>query len=144
VIDKHISGLDYPLQPPPMPLYQAGYADELPTIAEGSENSSASSTPSLQRGSYIVTPPRTPNSGRVKSPKPTMFSPSAQKFFRPESPVKKDYIPREGSPLKFESRLVPGDEEAEVDKRRLRSKTPSNGRISRLDYTEDEHPQLFT
>ena len=137
MIDEHISGLDYPLQPPPMPLYQAGDADELSTIFEGSEDSSASSTPSFRKGHYIVTPPRTPNSGRVKSPKPVIFSPSAQKFFRPESPVKKDYIPREGSPLKFESRLC--DEEVEADKRRLRPKTPSNGRISRLDYTEDQY-----
>ena len=134
-IDKHVSSLDYPLQPPPVASYQAGDAGELPTIAESSEDSSASSTPFLQKGNYIVTPPRTPNSRRVKSPKPIVFPPSAHKLFRSGSPVKKDYIPREGSPLKFESRLSSSDE---GEDRWPHSKAPSDGRTSRLDYTGDE------
>ena len=142
-IDKHISSLDYPLQPPPTASYHHGGAEDLPTIAEGSEDSSTGST-TFQKGNYIVTPPRTPTLRRVKSPKATLFSPSANKLFRSESPVKRDYIPREGSPLKFESRLWSSDEEEEMDKRRIRSKLAFNGRASRLYYAEDEHPSLFT
>jgi len=143
-IDMHISSLDYPLQPPPTASYQAGAVEGLPTIAEGSEDSSAGSTPFLQKGNYIVTPPRTPTLRRVKSPKATLFSPSAHKLFRSESPVKRDYIPREGSPLKFESRLWSSNEEEELDKRRLQSKVAFDGRASRLDYAEDEHHSQFT
>lgn len=73
----------------------------------------------------------------MKSHKATFFPP-AHKLFRSESPVKKDYIPREGSPLKFESGLLSSDEEEGVDKRRLQSEVPSDGRTSRLDYAEDE------
>lgn len=136
-IDEHTLSLDYPLQPPSIASYQSGDAEELPTIDESSEDSSASSTPSLQKGNYIVTPPRTPNLRRVKSPKPVVFSP-VHKLFRPESPVKRDYIPREGSPLKFQSRFCPSDEEEDLEKRQLHSKVPSDGRTSRLDYAEDE------
>lgn len=57
--------------------------------------------------------------------------------------MKRDHIPREGSPLRFESKLWSSDEEEEMDKRRLQSKVPSDGRISRLEYVEDEHPSLF-
>ncbi|KAF9652452.1 hypothetical protein BDM02DRAFT_3108980 [Thelephora ganbajun] len=142
-IDEYISSLDYPLQPPPVASYQGGHAEELPTIAESSEDSSAGSTPFLQKGNYIVTPPRTPTLRRVKSPKVTIFSPSAHKLFRSESPVKRDHIPREGSPLKFQSRLWSSDEEEEMDKRRLQSRVSSNGRTSRLDYAEDEHPSFI-
>ena len=142
-INKHVSSLDYPLQPPPTASYQTGNTEGLPTIAESSEDSSTNSTPFLQKGSYIVTPPRTPTLRRVKSPKAAIFSPSAHKLFRSESPVKRDYIPRDGSPLKFDSRLWSSDEEEEMDKRRLQSKVAWDGRASRLDYAEDEHPSLF-
>lgn len=138
------SSLDYPLRPPPIASCQAGDTDaDLPTIAEGSEDSSTGSTPFLQKGNYIVTPPRTPTLRRVKSPKAAIFSPSAHKLFRSESPVRRDYIPREGSPLKFESRLWSSDEEEEMDKRRLQSKVHLDGRTSRLDYAEEEHPSSF-
>jgi len=100
------------------------------------------STPFSQRGNYIVTPPRTPTLRRAKSPRVPIFSPSAR-LFGSGSPIKKDYIPREGSPLKFESKLWSNDEEEEMDKRRLQSKVPSDGRTSRLDYAEDVHPSLF-
>ena len=143
-IDKLVSSLDYPLQPPPIAPYRAGDSEELPTIDESSEDSSTGSPPFLQKGNYIVTPPRTPTLRRVKSPKTAIFSPSPHKLLRPEASVKRDYIPREGSPLKFESRLWSSDEEEEMDKRRLRSKVPLDGRTSRLDYAEDEYPSLFT
>ena len=143
-IDKHVSSLDYPLQPPPTASYQVGDAEELPTTAEENEGPSTGSIPLFQKGNYIATPPRTPTLRRVKSPKATLFSPSAHKLLRPESPVKRDYIPREGSPLKFGSILWSSDEEEEVDKRQLQPMVPSDGRTSRLDYAEDEHPSLFT
>lgn len=144
-IDKHISSLDYPLQPFPVVPDMDGDSKELPTIAESSEDSSAASTHLLQKGNYIVTPPRTPTLRRVKSPKAALFSPSASKFFRSESPAKRDYTPREGSPLKFESRLRSSDEseEEDLDKRRLPLKAPWDGRASRLDYTEDARPPLI-
>ena len=142
-IDKRVSSLDYTLQPPPTASRQAGDGEELSTIVEGSEDSSTGSTPFLQRGNYIVTPPRTPTLRRVKSPKATLFSPSAHKLFRPESPVRRDHIPREGSPLKFESRLWTSDEEEDMDKRRLQYKALLDGRTSRLDFAGDEHPSLF-
>lgn len=142
-IDKHVSSLDYPLQPPPVASYQAGGAEGLPNIAESCEGSRTGSTPSLQKGNYIATPPRTPNLRRVKSHKATNFPLSAHKLFGSESPIKRDYVPREGSPLKFESRLLSNDEEEGTDKRRLRSGVPSDGRTSRLDYAEDERPSIF-
>jgi hypothetical protein len=136
-IDKRVSSLDYPLQPPPIASYQAGDAGELPTIAESSEDPSAGSTPFRQKANYFATPPRTPNSQRVYPSIPVVFPPSA-KLLRPESPVKRDYVPREGSPLRLESRLWSTDEVGDTGGRWPHSTIPSDGRTSRLDYTGDD------
>lgn len=142
-INKHVSSLDFPLQPPPVASYQAGDAEGPSTIAESGEGSDSCLTLFLQKSNYIATPPRTPNLRRMKSHKPPVFSPLAPKWFRSESPIKRDYIPQEGSPLKFESRLLASDEEESMDKLWLQSEVPSNGRISRLDYAEDERLAVF-
>ena len=135
-IDKHVSSLDYPIQPPPIASSHAWDAEELPPVTQSSEDTGASLISSLQKGNYIATPPRTPNLRRVKSPKAGVFHHSVHKLSGSESPVRRDYIPREGSPLKFDSRLWSSDDE-DLDKRRLRTEVSVDGRTSRLYYAED-------